>query len=297
MATLPPIGTQVLRVLIVEDNPGDARLLRAQLNECALLRCEVTHTETLSGIADSIAAHAIDLIILDLELPDSSGIGTVQDVRVRFPHVALVVLTGNEDPAVASDALRVGAQDYLIKGQADTPLLERTIRYGLERHRLLERIDAMRFAEQREHELGSLARLATPPATQVTAQLFGARPLREGFPAEFSALRARYEETLDLALEQKTFQVEHPITKELRDIAERLTTLRSGPRDVIELHTSAVQTKTASAAPARARAIVEEGRITVLELMGHLASMYRVLSYGNPNATNHANGSKAMNNV
>jgi PAS domain S-box-containing protein len=122
-----------VRILVVEDNPGDARLVRELLRECSSLAAEVVHVERLSDACAHPGAAAVDAVLLDLSLPDSRGLDTVTRMLVAVPDVPVIVLTGLHDEALAEEALRIGAQDYLIKGEFDARLLERSIRYAHER--------------------------------------------------------------------------------------------------------------------------------------------------------------------
>lgn len=128
---------------------------------------------------------------------------------------------------------------------------------------------------QRDQERSSLERLSAANPTPVTAQTFGLAPLRTGLPAVFAEVVQRYQTLLDQALERRAFKVEHPISVELRNLAQQLGLHRAVPRDVLELHLTALKAKTSAASPARAQAYAEEGRILVLELMGYLAAYYR----------------------
>ena len=134
-------------------------------------------------------------------------------------------------------------------------------------------------AEQLERELHSLERLSTPK-TATTAQMLGLMPLHQSAPNIFDETLQRYGDLIELALEQQAYRVEHDISGKLRSIAEQLGHLKAGPRDVVELHSSALKRKTGAASHAKAQAYVEEGRVMVLELMGHLVSQYRTYSTG-----------------
>ena len=119
-------------VLLVEDNPGDARLLREMLNEQQSgPRLEVVRTVTEA--VEYLGRNAVDVILLDLGLPDAEGLSAIRQVRAAAVHVPLVVLTGLDDEATAGLALQQGAQDYLIKGQIETRGLMRSLRYARER--------------------------------------------------------------------------------------------------------------------------------------------------------------------
>jgi PAS domain S-box-containing protein len=128
----------IKRVLLVEDDPGFARLLREMFKEQDSPDTEVTHVETLADGLSHLAGHAVDIILLDPGLPDSQGIATVTSAHAAAPRVPLVVLTGRNDESLALQALQAGAQDYLVKGQIDTRGLMRFLRYAIERNAMEE---------------------------------------------------------------------------------------------------------------------------------------------------------------
>ncbi|MBI4282349.1 MAG: response regulator [Chloroflexi bacterium] len=150
----------LIRVLLVEDNPGDARLIRENLREAKAVRFELTLAERLSEGMRLAREGAFDVLLLDLTLPDSSGFDTFATAIVQAPGVAIVVLTGLQDETVALRAVSEGAQDYLVKGNVDGALLGRSIRYAVERHRLRQNLEEQRQQlEYRVRELTSLNRL------------------------------------------------------------------------------------------------------------------------------------------
>ncbi len=125
-------------LLLVEDNPGDARLLRDMLQDPGVHATELTHVETMSAAEKQLLEKAYDIILLDLGLPDAQGMGALRRARAAAPRIPLVVLTGLDDESVAAEALQEGAQDYLIKGQIETRGLLRSLRYAVERKALEE---------------------------------------------------------------------------------------------------------------------------------------------------------------
>jgi diguanylate cyclase (GGDEF)-like protein/PAS domain S-box-containing protein len=127
-------------VLLVEDNPGDARLLREMLQEEGLHTSELMHADSMSGAIKILSERPVDIILLDLGLPDVQGLEAVRRAHAAAPRVPLVVLTGLDDEVLAAQALQEGAQDYLIKGQISSSLgqvetrgLLRALRYAVER--------------------------------------------------------------------------------------------------------------------------------------------------------------------
>jgi signal transduction histidine kinase/DNA-binding NarL/FixJ family response regulator len=125
-------------VLLIEDNPGDARLLRELLKDATAIRPELVHASLLAEGLDLLAKGGVDVAILDLSLPDAQGIETVVRAHAAAPSVPLVVLTGLDDEVTAIRAVREGAQDYLVKGRFDGDHLARAILYAVERKRAEE---------------------------------------------------------------------------------------------------------------------------------------------------------------
>lgn len=134
--------------------------------------------------------------------------------------------------------------------------------------------------EQLERELYSLEQFAVPPESAVTAQSFGLKSLRQGLPDTFNNLVERYVSLMDLALEQQAYKVEHNISEGLRSLSEEIGFLNGGPRDVVEIHGTALKIQTREVTSQKSQAYAEEGRLLVLELMGYLASYYRNYASG-----------------
>ncbi|HWO39824.1 MAG TPA: EAL domain-containing protein [Candidatus Acidoferrum sp.] len=125
-------------LLLVEDNPGDARLLREMLNEAGAHETEMTQAESMREAEWHLTRGSFDIALLDLGLPDAHGLEAVRRARAVAPRVPLVVLTGLDDESLATRALQEGAQDYLIKGQIETRGLLRALRYAIERKAMEE---------------------------------------------------------------------------------------------------------------------------------------------------------------
>jgi PAS domain S-box-containing protein len=126
--------TKPIKVLLVEDNPLDSRLLRELLHEITTAELEITLTRSLSEALPRVAEERFDIALTDLSLPDSQGLEAFRALRKAAPSVPVVVLSGVDDETLATNAVREGAQDYLVKGRLDAHLLSRAIRYAIERH-------------------------------------------------------------------------------------------------------------------------------------------------------------------
>ena len=123
-------------VLLIEDSPGDVLLLRQMLNEQISFDTEVVHLTCMREAEAYLAAGAVDIIVLDLGLPDAQGLEAIRRAHAAAPGTPLVVLTGLDDESVAVQALQQGAQDYLIKGQIETRGLRRALCYAIERKKM-----------------------------------------------------------------------------------------------------------------------------------------------------------------
>ncbi len=126
-----------MRILMVEDNPGDVRLLREHLvgDRRVAELFQVAHVDRLALALESLERSSFEVVLLDLSLPDSQGIGTLNRMHEARPGLAIVVLTSIDDEVLGLQLLQSGAQDYLVKGEVTSSLLRRSLRYAVERKR------------------------------------------------------------------------------------------------------------------------------------------------------------------
>ncbi len=150
-------------VLLIEDNPGDARLVQEMLGEATGSAFGFKRADRLSTGLEQLAKDGADAVLLDLGLPDSHGLDTFVKAHAQAPDRPIVVLTGTSDEAVALEAVQIGAQDYLVKGQVDGDSLVRSIRYAIERQRLLVKLEQT-AAElgRKNNELDAFAHTVSP---------------------------------------------------------------------------------------------------------------------------------------
>ena len=145
------MSESLTRILLIEDNPGDAKLIEEfligkQRSIAGVERFDLVHEMKLADGLKLLSEKEFDIILLDLNLPDSKGMDTFAKVHVEAPNTPTVVLTGLDDEALAVQALQVGAQDYLIKGMLDWGLLARAVHYAIERQRATE--DLREYAQK-----------------------------------------------------------------------------------------------------------------------------------------------------
>ena len=193
-------------VLLVEDNPGDVRLVREWLREGNPTAFHIVHVARLAEALLETRRSHFDAVLLDLSLPDGHGLDTLRQFQAAAPHLPIVVLSGLHDEALALEAVRRGAQDYLVKGEEHGPAMARAVRYAIERKRgeeelrrardqleehvaertaalraanrrlseeIRERRHAEELAQRRQAELAHVARLSTmgQMATEIAHEL------------------------------------------------------------------------------------------------------------------------------
>ena len=182
------MDVKILKLLLVEDNPGDARLLQETLHDVESLKFDIYTVDNLSSAVETLGLEDFDIVLLDLTLPDSQGLEICMKLRGEYPEIPVIVLTGLDDEELALRALHQGAQDYLVKGKFETSLLLRSMRYGIERKKIeretlrnqkLQSLEAL--AEGIAHDFNnllssilgnlSLARVTLKPSNKIFGNL------------------------------------------------------------------------------------------------------------------------------
>jgi sigma-B regulation protein RsbU (phosphoserine phosphatase) len=161
---------RALQVLLVEDDPGDARLVWEALQMSDEARFKVTHVRSLADAKEKLESPGWDAVLLDLTLPDSAGIGTLGKIQAVARSLPIVVMTGLADPKLANYALEVGAQDYLVKGDVSSGMVARAIRYSIARMKtqqafqsLVSMLEAERSRMQQEIDAARSMQFALLP--------------------------------------------------------------------------------------------------------------------------------------
>lgn len=262
-------GEHALQILVVEDDPEYASVVTEWLQEQAEGRpLDITVANRLEDAVTFVQQHSPSCVLLDLRLPEASGLKTLLRMQDVAPQVPVVVLTETGDPTMAAKTLRAGAQDYLVKSELDERLLLGLVLSAIERNRHLVRtLDHARRIERGRAELAALDRLGVPDAPE---------GLRSGVHDHFESLRNRYAKILDQVLYEEAYKVSREHTRKvLRELAAEMAVMGAGPRDIIEVHTSALARLGVGATPERFEAVVEEGRLLVVEIMGYVLDHYR----------------------
>lgn len=137
-----------LNILMVEDDIDFVHLIRWLLADAERGQITLAHSSTLAETENQIATESYDAVLLDLFLPDSNGLDTFTQVRVLTPNIPIVVLSAHNDFQLALQAVRDGAQDYLIKGDMSGPLLSRALRYAIERQNMLDTLRRLSLLDE-----------------------------------------------------------------------------------------------------------------------------------------------------
>ena len=138
-----------IEILLFEDNLGDISLIEDMLKEFADFPYELINVETMNEGLSLLDERSFDVILLDLNLPDSNGLDTFFDVHLKNSRIPIIILTGLNDEKIGIIAIKKGAQDYLVKGQIDG-LLKRSIQYSIERKKIEEIIANIEIARKKE---------------------------------------------------------------------------------------------------------------------------------------------------
>ncbi|TVR99214.1 MAG: hypothetical protein EA406_04405 [Rhodospirillales bacterium] len=226
------------------------------------------------------AGDGFDVILLDAgdnvqeALPSLiSALGPV------VPGPPVIVLSRSDNADRAAAALRAGAQEHLVIGGEVATRLPWAIRCAVERQQYIRTLTAALQHEHHESELRGLRAMCGPAPLAVSARSFGSTPLSVKVPELFEDMVRTYEALLDSALEEKALKGKH-VPEALNQLADQLGALDASPRDIVELHKAAINSKIGGQTPSKARAYVEEGRLVMVRLMGQLATFYRTLSWG-----------------
>jgi DNA-binding NarL/FixJ family response regulator len=274
-------GQQTFTVLLIEENPTDARRVRQILTEPACAETyDVVHFECIDQAMDKLDDPGLDAIVIGLEVPDIAALRTLKAFRALVSRVPTIALVRSTDEWFGVDAIRAGAEDCLFKNELDRTLLPRSLRHSIERHKLLTARRDPAGTDETRNELEAWAAMCKPSPLPVAQKSFGQSSLKESAGSLFGDLARQYLEILDHSLEERAMKTKKGVVEQLKSLADELGALGAGPRDVVELHTAAITTKLHGQPLPKAKAYVIEGRLLLLKLMGDLASFYRNLSLG-----------------
>ncbi|HET9931077.1 MAG TPA: response regulator [Polyangiaceae bacterium] len=263
-----PAAVRERVLLLIEDNPGDADVVRHELAQTQPEAYRVLHVTCLSAARRCLESNSTDLLLVDLMLPDSSGVDTVRQVR-EFAHGLPIVVLTSADDELALECINAGAQDFLPKSELRTRNLRRALGYALTRAREAQLQELQRLTE-RYRTLSSAGQ-----GTVVTAALAGSGAVSARYPDVFAELVQDYAELLAPCLVRGADAFAPP-RHEMERIVTSLGDMSGGPRDLIDVHVGALERLEKFPNGSPARASVLEARLIALEMMGLLVDYYRV---------------------
>ena len=259
---------------------GNSTVGRLQRALAAGEGAAVVKPASFDDFAAASASDTLDLLFVDVQAAGANWPDKIAMLRRRAPDVPLIAIVPADEEAQAILALQAGAQDCVSEPEIEGAGVSRTARHAIERSRFLVRRDVVQHQKTRDREFGGLNAINSEPALPVTRRSFGLVPLQHSAPDEFQHLVARYGGLLDRALLGPTGRDYDQLDAELDDIANRLGLFGAGPRDAVDLHKAAMIDRLEGELARKNRAYIEEGRLLLVQLMGHLVAHYRRLSWG-----------------
>lgn len=259
-------GRMTTRVLLVEDNADDAGFVLSALVGREPGDFAVHVEETCQGALNHLTAHPVDVILLDLCLPDRRGLEIMVAVRDAAREAVIIVQTGSQDAKLARACLDAGAQDYLHKDDMDGATLRRVIG------------DAVcRLNGERNHATTTMLtdyRGLSSRSGAVSAALAGSGPLLQRDPEQFEAVIEAYAELLDSYVDAVRLRSPRPRAR-MERVAAVIGDQGGGPQDLVDAHVAALERVVTRESESRARVLTIDGRLMALEMMGILVDYYR----------------------
>jgi DNA-binding NarL/FixJ family response regulator len=253
-------------VLVVDAEGRVTSQLATALEGSELERFELARVSGLTKTLERLATRDIDVVLLPIS-PLDQGLGPLVTIRAEAPSLPVIVLCAAEDEPLAAKAVQLGASDYLVTERLYGTLAARSLRHAVE----VARVRAVLAKHQAEWPASLGGGASSRPAL-----------LRAAFPERFAELVRDYGEILDRAVEQILQRRPVPLEHRLQNLAGAAAELRAGPRDIVELHATVMKQREAEQGPQRMKLYLVEGRVKLLELMGHLVMVYRDRWLGGP---------------
>ncbi len=273
-----------VRVLLLESpNAQHSSLIRdarERADQCQCQEIDYTAFNHYLDIYAFLKNREFEVIVLDLtSIPLDDRASYLCQLHELKPMMPFILIGEREDDMFAVEMIECGVQQFLVIDILSHDNLQRAIRHAAARNLVLQNLNARLRAQEREQEINLLDQLAKS-SSEISQKMMGNTPLSKLDTGLFEQMVNQYDSLLDLAIEQQAYRVQYDLANALKGIANQLGRLQAGPRDVVEIHSTALKHKLTIATPERAQAIVEESRLLVLELMGDLVKYYRNMSVG-----------------
>jgi len=258
-------------LLVVEDNPADADLIRDELiGDETQPEFSIQSCMRLKDGLERLVTDPPELVLLDLSLPDCRGLETFLRVYRRHPEIPIVIISGLDDLSLAFDAVRSGAQDYLFKGELERSMLLRSVHFALQRHERMRRLNPYLAGPS----------LQVPQADGKPRRDYHAHRIQGDDPELFTMLVERYRELVELSCKQRLYRMVQNVSGELHGLAMYLCMLQAGAEDAETIHVAALEQLVGQVAPDQASTYVEEAQLLLIELYRYLTEFYRDSALG-----------------
>ena len=257
---------QAVRILLVEDDDDDAFVVQRALGKSDDPVVVFTRFARLGEALPVLMRGDVDVVMLDLKLPDSAGIPTVERTHVIARHIPIIVLSGVDEDDLGLACIEAGASDFVSKSSVSPHALRRTLAFALERHR-------QREVRQLEDALGRYRQLLEV-AGEPEAELPDEAPLSRRNPRLLEVLSEHYREVVDAYVAHLVERTPKP-NEAITSIATSFGELNATPDDLIDCHVRAVESALAEAPQERRQPYASAGRMMALDMMSSLVEFYR----------------------
>lgn len=267
-------------ILLVEDNSADVKLFTSYINEITEFSTNCITVSTLKDTIEALESQKFDIVFLDLNLPDSKGFDTVVEIFKHGFDLPIVVLSGLSDNELALMAIKLGAQDYIVKDELTNVVLAKTLRYAVTRYRLAKQTEQMKNYEQQLAELEQINQvISTESKSIITKKAYGISLLSERAPQVFNSAVEDFSRIFDLTIESDLYKIEHDTNSPIKSLTNTLGMNLTGPKDIIQI-TNQVLKQKAQSNIKKNELYIQESRFLMIKLMGHLISFYRNYAQG-----------------
>ncbi len=261
-------AVEPLEILLIEDDAEDADFLKQYLEDFET-PYELVVVKCLGEGLERLKSDPVDVVLLDLNLPDARGAEGIQSIKEIRDDLVVVIISGQSDEELIKRCLGAGAEDYLFKHELNPVLLRRSIGYALSRYRQ-QQVSELKEILDRYHQFSSQG-----GTTSVTARMAGSGPLSEKYPVLFDGIRSDYQQIVNNYL--KHLIVNGPKPREaMESVVTQLGDHGAGPRDLIDVHAAVMRDAMARFQGRDAKALASDARLLALEMMGMLVEYYRV---------------------
>lgn len=258
---------QHLNVLVIDDEQVARQMVKRLLAD-AEIQARIEELDSASAAIQVLSDRKFDVALLDYRLPDGTAASILKTLR-KYGRLQtpIIVMTAHAQKNTADESMNEGAQDYLSKEEITADSLERAIRYSIQRHQLTHELQWSKERERREKELRQLQASVNETDTTPSAV--------KSFQETFERFVERYRSILLKSLDEAAYDEERDVPELTKIFAHDLGELHAGPKDVIDIHTSALKQAVVNVSKQKENALTAEGRIVLIQVMGSLVTFYR----------------------